>query len=189
MKKTCGVYKFVSPNNRVYIGSSVDIEGRYCFYKNGHSKKQILLHRSFEKYGFENHSFEIICECEPNERLSLERKYGILYNSISDKGGLNLILPKSDDKPTIYSTELRNKFSEIAKNRKYTKETLLKFSNARKDKYKNGNHPMAKLILNTQNGIYYLCIKEAAESLNIKRVSLSMKLTGKNKNNTPFIYA
>jgi hypothetical protein len=48
---------------------------------------------------------------------------------------------------------------------------------------------MAKLLLNTETGIFYNCIKEAAKSIDIKRSTLSMKLTNKNINNTSFIYA
>jgi hypothetical protein len=189
MIRKCGVYKIVSPNNRVYVGSSIDLEARYKFYKNGHAKKQVLLFRSFEKYGFENHSFEVLCECKAEERLNKEREFGELFKSSADFGGLNLVLPKNEDKPAIYSKELREKFSIIGKNRKYKPETLKKFSEARKDKYKNGDHPMAKVILNTQVGIFYSCIKEAADALGLKRTALSMKLIGKNKNNTPLIYA
>jgi hypothetical protein len=189
MIRKCGVYKIVSPNNRVYVGSSIDLEARYKFYQNGHAKKQVLLFRSFEKYGFINHSFEVLCECQPEERLNKEREFGDLFKSSADFGGLNLVLPKNEDKPAIYSKELREKFSIIGKNRKYKPETLKKFSEARKDKYKNGDHPMAKVILNTQVGIFYSCIKEAADALGLKRTALSMKLIGKNKNNTPLIYA
>jgi group I intron endonuclease len=189
MKRKCGVYKIVSPNNRTYIGSSIDLEARYNFYKNGHAKKQVLLFRSFEKYGFKNHSFEILCECNPEERLIKEREFGDIFKSSSDFGGLNLVLPKNEDKPAIYSKELREKFSIIAKNRKYKPETLIKFSKARENKYKNGDHPMAKVILNTEIGVFYSCIKEAAEAFGLKRTALSMKLIGKNKNNTSLIYA
>lgn len=189
MEKKCGVYKIVSPNNRIYVGSSNDIDNRYSFYKGGHAKKQILLFRSFEKYGFNNHSFEILCECKPDERLNKERQYGELLKSLSDFGGLNLMLPKIGDRPPIYSKELIKKFSDMAKNRKYTSETLLKMSKARQGKYCNGQHPMAKIILNIQTGIFYTCIKEAAISIGLKRPTLSAKLTGYMKNNTSLIYA
>jgi group I intron endonuclease len=189
MPKKCGVYKIVSPNNRIYIGSSIDLDNRYSFYKGGHAKKQILLYRSFEKYGFNNHSFEILCECKPEERLNKERQYGELLKSSSDFGGLNLMLPKIGDKPAIYSKELIKKFSDMSKNRKYTPETLLKMSKAREGKYNNGDHPMAKIILNTETGIFYSCIKEAAESIGLKRPTLSAKLIGYSKNNTSLIYA
>ena len=187
-QKICGVYKITSPNNRVYIGSSCDIETRFSFYKNGFAKRQWLLRRSFEKYGVENHKFEIIELCELDDRLIKESYYGNLYKSLSDYGGLNLMLPKNNDMPHSISQEIRNKMSENAKNRTFSEETRIKFSNARQGKYQNGEHPMSKLLLNTNTGVFYECLKEAAFSLNIKRSTLSMKMTGRNKNNTPLIY-
>lgn len=187
--KESGVYKITSPSGRVYVGSSVNLKARYSFYKRCPSKKQKLLYRSITKYGFENHLFQIICLCKAEERLKMERYYGDLFNSISDKGGLNLALPKADELPMAYSKETINRFKEIAKNRTYSKETIIKFKKAREGKYTNGNHPMAKLLLNTETGIFYNCIKEAAKSIDIKRSTLSMKLTNKNINNTSFIYA
>lgn len=47
----------------------------------------------------------------------------------------------------------------------------------------------SKLILNTENGIFYSSIQEAANSMNYKQTTLSAKLTGQNPNNTYFIYA
>lgn len=187
-QKICGVYKITSPNNRVYIGSSSDIETRFSFYKTGAAKSQWLLRRSFDKYGLENHKFEIIEICDFENKLKRERYYGDLFKSMSDYGGLNLILPSYDDVPAIYSSETRNKLSQNAKNRTFSEETRKKFSNARQGKYQNGEHPMSKLLLNTNTGVFYECLKEAAFSLNIKRSTLSMKMTGRNRNNTPLIY-
>jgi len=187
-QKICGVYKITSPNNRVYVSSSCDIDARFSFYKCGAAKTQWLLKRSFEKYGIENHKFEIIEICEFENRLKRERYYGDLYKSMSNYGGLNLVLPSYDDVPALYSIEIRNKMSEIAKNRTFSEETRKKFSNARQGKYQNGEHPMSKLLLNTNTGVFYECLKEAAFSLNIKRSTLSMKMTGRNRNNTPLIY-
>jgi group I intron endonuclease len=187
--KECGVYKITSPNGRVYIGSSVNLRSRYSNYKLCPSVNQKLLYRSILKYGFDNHLFEIICICNPSKRLELERYYGEKFNSLSDKGGLNLILPKSGEKPAYYSKETIERFKEIARNRKPSKETREKLSKAKIGLYKNEKHPSARLILNTQSGIFYGCIKEAAESIDMKRSTLSMKLTGRNINNTNFIYA
>lgn len=51
-----------------------------------------------------------------------------------------------------------------------------------------GKSHMAKLVLNTYTGIYYDCLNEAAASANLERRYLGLKLLGKAKNNTPFIY-
>lgn len=189
MQKKSGIYKFTSPTGRVYIGSSNDIDNRYSYYKTTNAPKQTLLNRSFKKYGFDNHIFEIVEECNPEIRLDRERYYGELYNSLSDFGGLNLILPKIGEKPFAYSKELRAKFSEIAKNRKYTPETIEKFRKAKQGVYTGGKHPKAKLVMHTEYGIFYDCIREAAEKNGITRSLLNQKLLGILRNNTKLIYA
>ena len=189
MQKKSGIYKFTSPTGRVYIGSSNDIDNRYSYYKTTNAPKQTLLNRSFKKYGFDNHIFEIVEECSPEIRLDRERHYGELYNSLSDFGGLNLILPKIGEKPFAYSKELRAKFSEIAKNRKYTPETIEKFRKAKQGVYTGGKHPQAKLVMHTEYGIFYDCVKDAAEQNGITRSLLSQKLLGILRNNTKLIYA
>jgi len=51
-----------------------------------------------------------------------------------------------------------------------------------------GNHPMSKLVLDTQTGIYYESRNEAALAKNINKGGLSLQLTGKRPNHTSFIY-
>lgn len=114
-EKKCGVYLIVSPSGRKYIGSSVDIEKRWARYKKYDCKTQTLLFRSLMKYGIENHVFYILYECLPWERLEWERIFGELYLSLSDFGGLNLILPKTRDKPQIFSDATKYRMSNSLK--------------------------------------------------------------------------
>lgn len=46
-----------------------------------------------------------------------------------------------------------------------------------------------KFVLNTINGIFYLGIQEAADTINMNYGTLKCKLQGRRKNNTPFVYA
>lgn len=65
-----------------------------------------------------------------------------------------------------------------------SKETLLKFSNA-----KLGNkNAKSKLVINIETGIIYDSLKEAAISMSLSFHSLYKKLIGTNKNNTQFRY-
>ena len=48
----------------------------------------------------------------------------------------------------------------------------------------------AKLVLNTENGVYYKSIKEAAKFYGkYSEQNIGQKILGKIKNNTPFILA
>lgn len=84
-KNICGIYKITNQLGEVYIGSSKDVKKRIMIHKSssGHPK----LKNSFAKYGIENHTFEIILECDYSELLLNEKKFIFTYNSIEN--GLN----------------------------------------------------------------------------------------------------
>lgn len=85
-----GIYKITNPNNKIYIGKSKNIEKRWCFYKtyNKHIRDQSKLYNSFQKYGVENHTFEIIEECTV-EQLNEREIYWIQKLKCIEEG-LNL---------------------------------------------------------------------------------------------------
>ena len=60
----CGIYKIISPSGKIYIGESENIPNRIYYYKIVSCKKQRRLYNSIKKYGWENHIFEIIEECD-----------------------------------------------------------------------------------------------------------------------------
>jgi len=102
------VYKITSPSGRIYVGSTISIKNRKYAYKNL-KKSQSKLRNSLNKYGWENHKFEIVWEGDANLRLKFEREIGLSYNVLNKDVGLNLLLPKFEDLPTIYSQEMRDK--------------------------------------------------------------------------------
>jgi len=107
-----GIYKITSPTKRIYIGQSVNIEKRFIDYKKSLKRQQIRLYNSIKKYGYNNHKFEILCECSEKELNNLERYYQDLYSVLS-KNGLNCRLTCSDERSGKLSVEtiekLRNK--------------------------------------------------------------------------------
>jgi group I intron endonuclease len=146
-----GIYKITSPNNRVYIGQSIDIYRRFNDYRKINSiKKQPKLYNSLIKYGIDNHIFEIIEECAIELLNERERYFQDFYDVISENG-LNSLLTKTNDKSGklsevhkknisignigkkrnnnhlkkenfIRSEEMRIKMSNSAKNKKITLE-------------------------------------------------------------------
>ncbi len=56
-----GIYKIENPKGSIYIGQSKNVDERISRYKKLQCCKfQLLLYRSFLKYGIENHTFEIL---------------------------------------------------------------------------------------------------------------------------------
>lgn len=115
------IYKITSPKNRVYIGQSINFNIRLNQYKRLDCKKQKKLYNSFLKYGFENHTIEILCDCEEQELNNKERYYQDLYSS-TNKFGLNIRLTKSNDRSRAFSEESKLKMSIAKKGKKRSPE-------------------------------------------------------------------
>lgn len=93
--KNSGIYKIENPKGSIYIGQSKNINERLGRYKKLQCCKfQLLLYRSFLKYGIDNHSFEILVQGNftKEELNKLETKYIVQYNSFrkNNKLGMNL---------------------------------------------------------------------------------------------------
>ena len=187
--KTSGVYKITNPNGRNYIGSSKNLYARHRYYVNTLAPKQKILNRSFLKYGIENHTFEILCYCKPEIRLTKEREFGLKYNALYEVGGLNIIIPKSNEQPCIYSNILIEKFRKIGLGRTYKKETIQKFSKSKKEYYANNEHHHNKPVIDLLTGVFYKSAKEAALYNNMKRTTLLEHLNGHRKSTINLKYA
>jgi group I intron endonuclease len=211
-----GIYKITSPTKKIYIGQSVDIERRFKRYKRLDCKKQPAIYRSLLKYGVNKHKFEIICECDITELNDKERYYQDAFSATS-KNGLNCVLTESSDRRREYTEETRKKFSESLKGntrtlgntlseehkqkisqslkgKKHSEVRKIKISKKNKGKKLSKEHKEKlselgkKLILNIENGIFYLGTKDASESLNVNKSTLTRYLNGSRKNKSPFIY-
>ena len=138
-----GIYKITSPSNRIYIGQTIDSERRIREYKLNSCKSQPRLYSSLKKYGFNNHIFEIIEECDVSILNERERYWQEYYDVLSQDKGLNCILTKSVDKKMVHSKDTRIKISEKLKGkmsgkdnpfygRRHTQETKDKISKRNK---------------------------------------------------------
>lgn len=199
-----GIYKITSPSNKIYIGQSENIEKRFRYYKSLRCKNQIVLYRSFIKYGVENHFFEVIEECEYQNLNERERYYQEFYNVISV--GLNCLLTSTKDKKKVYSKETREKISKSLKGRVITKEWRENLSKAgmgriftketrakivknntgriysEKTRFKiSFNRKTQKVVLDTETGVYYYSVKDLADNLKVNQSSLYDFLTNRKK--------
>ena len=138
--KIIGIYLITSPTGKRYIGSSKDIEKRFKQYRRLSCKEQTKIYNSLNKYGIENHTFEVIYQCNFEDLYKWERFFGEQFNCIED--GLNCSLPAYGDKPLIVSEETKNKMSQSNKGKKlneYHKKKISKSNKGKKftDEHKN----------------------------------------------------
>jgi group I intron endonuclease len=108
-----GIYKITSPSEKIYIGQAVDIERRKKEYIGLHCKNQTKLYNSLVKYGFSEHIFEVIEECNIEELNVRERHWQDYYKVLEE--GLNLRLTGTEDasgrqaKDTIEKRAVKNR--------------------------------------------------------------------------------
>lgn len=139
-----GIYKITSPSGKVYVGQSIDIDKRFRGYKDPKQqsfKNQTRLKRSMLKYGWVNHTFEVICECAAEDLDLYERKYQEENDAVGPNG-LNCLLTKTDALPRVWSLESRkNMGKKGAAHHMYGKshsaESIAKISSSKKGKPSN----------------------------------------------------
>mgnify|MGYP006443650333 CR=1 FL=1 len=207
--KKCGVYKIVSPDNKVYVGASINLDKRIREHKRASSFSQKKLIKSFQDYGVNNHKFDIIEFCDKEELVEKEVHHGIKHNVLDAEKGLNLSLPVNKDGKGGFSKEVIHKgglhgFKKGHKpwniGAKLTKSVKNKISNSKKRcKAWNKNKKMedfnasymnhnSKVVLDFETGVFYNSASEAAKLNGLKRTTLQAMLTGVNKNKTNLKY-
>lgn len=72
---TIGIYCIINPSNKIYIGSSTNIERRFKQYKSLFCKRQKAIYASLIKYGVDAHIFQIHLECTKEDLLYFEQLY------------------------------------------------------------------------------------------------------------------
>lgn len=129
-----GIYKITClVNDRIYIGQSINIRNRFKVYsKINESKRQHRLYRSFNKFGIDNHTFEIIEECSVDKLNERERHWQDHYDVLG-KNGLNCKLTSTNDLKCVHSDETRLKISASLTGKKLPQEVKDKMSKTRLD--------------------------------------------------------
>lgn len=166
-----GIYKITSPSGKVYVGQSKDLIRRKKDYEKyiKTSNRQVKLLASINKYGWEKHLFEIIEECTFEELNIKERYWQEYYNSVEK--GLNCIYTKTNDKPSQFGSETKEKMRIAQLGTKKSKETKLKMSNTRLG-YKFTEESKLKMS-NSRKGIKYS--KETIEKMKIAASNRNLK--------------
>jgi len=189
-----GIYKITSPTSKLYIGQSIDINRRFKEYKRLNCKQQPKIYNSLQKYGPENHKFEIIEECGLELLNEKELYWKIYYNSVNE--GLNCELydngigPRSEEvKQKIGLAHIGNQYnlgkkrsdittkkqSEIAKSQSWRKNVGQKQKGKPKHSVQHINK-MLKKIIDNNTGIIYNSCTEASLKLDISMSLISNSL-------------
>jgi hypothetical protein len=135
MKSGIYVIKNIA-NNKVYVGSAVNIDKRWQIHKYDLAKGKhhsCLLQRAWDKYGEENFKFEIIEEVKnPEHLLSYEQVYLDYYKSYENDRGYNICKVSGSPYGIKHTEETKRKMSEAK--RKQSEETKKKISEAHNGK-------------------------------------------------------
>jgi len=107
---------------------------------------------------------------------------GLTGRPVSEKTRLKLYEYNKNKKVSL---ETARKISEALKGRKIPKDVIEK----RRKSQSGSNSAHARIVLNTENGVFYGCIKEAAECYGINKSTLNNFLIGHRKNKTSLVYA
>jgi group I intron endonuclease len=110
------IYKITSPSGRVYIGQTKDYKKRVEAYRHLRCKSQTKLYNSLKKYGFYNHSFDIL-EHVGDECSLLEKEKNYIKTLNCINSGLNIALGgnRSPNAGKHLSDEHKRKISESNK--------------------------------------------------------------------------
>lgn len=135
------IYKITNPCGKVYIGQTINLARRRNRYKNSKCVNQILIYNSIQKYGWDNHKFEVIEEIISENYLyeildSLEKYHIGFYKSNRNKypqiEGLNLTDGGDGMRGFKHSEQTKKLIGEKGKGYKHTSEARIKISEAGK---------------------------------------------------------
>ena len=191
-----GIYKITSPSNKIYIGQSKDIERRFQQYQSNSCRTQIRLVHSFNKYGIDNHIFEILEECEKSE-LNIKERYYQDYYDVIGKQGLNCMLTNTDSLPRVFSEETRLKLTKAKTGVNFSQETKDKISKIHKGKKHSPERILKHQQHNINRSIPIICtitkeiwysLRKCAKDNNVTKSTLNNYLNNKTENKTTLIY-
>ena len=195
-----GIYKITNPKGKVYIGQSIEIQNRKYKYQTACCKSQTKIYNSIKKYGWINHSFEVLIECNVSELNEKEIYYIGFYDSF--KNGLNSTIGGNSSllseehkakiansligRKRLFCTIYKMKIGRLKNPFTMTDEGKLKLSLLRNHNFLYANN---KVVLDVNTGVFYDSLKEVSNLYNLTYNNIKGRLNGSRVKNTQFIYA
>lgn len=182
-----GIYSIQSPSGAIYIGQSRNVEKRWKSHKRTTPSRHTIVHKSFKKYGFDNHKFRIEQHFSDNVPQLLLDRYEMDYinhfrtngfdvMNITDGGGA----PMLNRKHSTCTIEKMRKNNSGERNPNYGKGCFGAINGrARK---------VIQLDLLKNVIREFDTITEAAAQLSINRLGISNVVTGRSKTAGGFIF-
>lgn len=137
----CGIYLIQNIiDGKIYIGQAVDIGLRWSSHisllqAGKHPSK--YLQEAVDKFGIDNFTFTILCECEENQLDTLEQYYIFCLESTDQRVGYNRQYGGTSNRPCKATREL---MSKAHKGKKHSEETKRKIGESHRGmKYKKKN--------------------------------------------------
>lgn len=168
-----GVYKIVSPTDKMYIGQSWDIHKRINHYKNLWCKRQPKLYSSLNKYGFQNHDFEVIHELPNDITQEVLDTYEILYWDLYKTCGFDMLNLKEPGIGGKHDKDTINKIANTNRERGHY-NNLQDRLNSKEAKIKRKQTRLEKGLLD--NFIKVAQTQEAKEKRNNTRKLLGLDI-------------
>jgi group I intron endonuclease len=128
-----GIYKITSPNNKVYIGQSIDILNRFNAHRSKNIYKHKKLHSSFNFYGINNHTFDIINILSNDCEQDILNKYEQIYMDFYRNCNIELLnIKEGGNGYGKHSEETKKIIREKRAKQIFSKESKIKLSNSLK---------------------------------------------------------
>ena len=135
--KVIAIYKIIcAANNRIYIGSSINVYKRWHNHRyelNNKKHHAPYLQHAWSKYGEDSFSFEIIEKLETNEFIIDREQFWMdYYNSYNPKYGFNSNSKAEGNHVRRWTDDQRIKYSKSRKGKKASQTLLDALQKSRK---------------------------------------------------------
>lgn len=195
-----GVYTITNLiSNKLYVGKSYDIDGRWRQHRSKLNKglhANEHLQKAWNHYGPTSFQFEILVECSVEQLYSEEHYWATLLNVHNKEFGYNMV-PTFPNGTTGHSDETKKKISDGNKGknsgRKHSAETIQKRKEARVGKkypkrrdlprssYEKAIITKSKRVLCITTGKEYIGARFAGEELGMDRSQITKVCRGEAK--------